>query len=169
VETGSDQILANYQKGTTTEQARRAFAAAHAAGLDTHAHLVLGGPGETPQTIANTLKFVKELDPSTASFGILTPYPGTLLFDMVAEKHPEIKDGTSSNMANLHVQGFYSEAICGMNSRELEKAVVKAYRSFYWRPAYLLKRLAGIRSLEECMVLLLAGLSVFSFSLTGEK
>lgn len=169
VETGSDQILANYKKGTTTAQARRAFAAAHAAGLDTHAHLVLGGPGESAETIANTLKFVKELDPSTASFGILTPYPGTELFDMVAEQHPEIKDGTSSNMENLHVQGFYSEAICGMNSLELSKAIVKAYRSFYWRPTYLVKRLARIRSLEELVVLVLAGLSVFSFSLTGEK
>lgn len=169
VETGSDQILANYKKGTTTAQARRAFAAAHAAGLDTHAHLVLGGPGETAETIAHTLKFIKELDPSTASFGILTPYPGTELFDMVAERHPEIKDGTSSNMENLHVQGFYSEAICGMNSKELERAIVKAYRSFYWRPTYLAKRLARIRSLEELVVLILAGLSVFSFSLTGEK
>ncbi|MFZ5587078.1 MAG: B12-binding domain-containing radical SAM protein [Thermodesulfobacteriota bacterium] len=169
VETGSDRILANYKKGTTTAQARRAFALAKAVGLDTHAHLVLGGPGETAETIADTLRFVKDLDPSTASFGILTPYPGTELFDMVAEKHPEIKDGTSSNMENLHVQGFYSEAICGMNSRELERAIVKAYRSFYWRPSYLAKRLTRIRSLEELMVLLLAGLSVFSFSLTGEK
>jgi radical SAM superfamily enzyme YgiQ (UPF0313 family) len=88
VETGNAEILRNYRKGTTIEQARNVFADARLEGLDTHAHIVLGGPGESPETLKQTLAFVKELNPTTASFGLLTPYPGTELFRMVADMYP---------------------------------------------------------------------------------
>lgn len=169
VETGSDEILKNYKKGITTAQTKEAFRLAQQAGLDTHAHLVIGGPGETPETIDNTIEFVKKLNPTTASFGILTPYPGTELFDLVASKHPEICDGSDSTMANLHTEGFYSESICGLMGPELSRAVVRAYRRFYFRPQYLFRRLVAIRSLEELMILIIAGTNIFQFSLSGNK
>ena len=111
VETGNDHILRNYRKGTTVAQCRKVFADAHSVGLETHAHIVLGGPGESAETLGRTIAFVKELAPTTASFGLLTPYPGSELFDGVAAHHPEITDGTDSNMDNLHVSGFYSQDI----------------------------------------------------------
>lgn len=169
VETGSDEILRNYRKGTTTDQAREVFAMAHQVGLETHAHIVIGGPGESRETIRKTIEFVKELDPTTASFGILTPYPGSPLFEMVAQQHPEIRDGSSSTMSNLHTEGFYSQAICDMPGNELSEAVTMAYRSFYLRPSYPFKQLARIRSLEQFMILLVAGLNIFKFSLSGKK
>ncbi len=169
VETGNDHILANYKKGTTTSQAVQAFRYAREVGLNTHAHIVFGGTGETSETIKKTIKFVNKLKPSTASFGILTPYPGTKLFEMVADAHPEIMDGSESNMENLHVDGFFSESVCGMRGEDLSKWIVKAYRSFYWRPSYLLERLAKISNKDEFMNMAIAGLNIFQFSLTGEK
>jgi len=169
VETASDELLATYQKGTSRAQTVQAFQLAKAAGLDTHAHLVFGGPGETPATIRETIDFIKQLAPTTASFGILTPYPGTKLFDMVRQKHPEIGDGTSSNMANLHVAGFYSEALCGMSGDELSRWIVKAYREFYLRPRYVLGKLAKIRSVEELFALSVAGSNILQFALSGRK
>lgn len=169
VETGSDAILRNYAKGTTCDQARQVFRMAHETGLDTHAHVMFGGPGESAATIDETIRFTKELDPTTVSFGIITPYPGTPLFERVAAVHPEIKDGSDSNMENLHVSGFYSEALCGLDSAYLSRRVVGAYRAFYLRPSYLFKRLRGIRSLEELMILTVAGLNIFQYTLSGEK
>jgi len=169
LESGCDELLQAYRKGTTAAQAERAFAAAREAGLEIHAHLIFGGPGESLATIGRTLDFVKKLQPTTASFGILTPYPGTELFDRVAEARPEIRDGSGSNMDNLHVQGFFSEVICGLPAGELSRAVTRAYRRFYWRPPYLWERLTSVRSRDRLMVLLLAGLNIFRFSLTGEK
>ncbi|NLE60866.1 MAG: B12-binding domain-containing radical SAM protein, partial [Planctomycetes bacterium] len=99
----------------------------------------------------------------------LTPYPGTSLFEMVAEKRPEIRDGSDSNMENLHVEGFYSDAICQMKGEELSRAVIKAYRRFYLRPWYLLERLFSSRSVEELMIQTIAGLNVFQFALSGRK
>jgi anaerobic magnesium-protoporphyrin IX monomethyl ester cyclase len=169
VESGNDEILRNYKKGTNQAQIRKAFAAAQSAGLDTHAHLVFGGPGETLETIDQTIGFVKELKPTTASFGILTPYPGSKLFDMVVQQHPEIQDGTDSNMDNLHVQGFFNESLCNIGTTHLSRAVVRAYRKFYLRPSYLARRMFAIRSIEEFMVLFVAGLNVFQYALTGDK
>jgi anaerobic magnesium-protoporphyrin IX monomethyl ester cyclase len=169
VESGCDEMLQAYHKGTTTLQAEEAIRLAKEAGLETHAHFVLGGPGETPETIKRTIAFARRLNPTSASFGILTPYPGTKLFSMVAEKHPEIRDGSDSNMDNLHVQGFYSESICKMRGEELSKWVVRAYRQFYLRPQYLLGRLLKVRSLEEMIIQAIAGLNILQFSVTGEK
>lgn len=169
VETGDDEILKVYRKGATCEQAREAFQAARNVGLATHAHIIFGGPGETPETVEKTIRFVKSIRPSLASFGILTPYPGTSLFEMVAEKRPEILDGSDSNMENLHVEGFYSDAICGMTGQDLSRAVITAYRKFYLRPLYLLGRLFSSRSMEELMIQTIAGLNVFQFAFTGRK
>ncbi len=169
VETGNDEILRNYRKDTTVAQARQAFRDAADAGLDTHAHIVLGGPGETPETLAKTLAFAKELNPTTVSFGLLTPYAGTELFRRVEEKHPEIRDGSGSNMTNLHVDGFFSESVCGMDGKTLNKWLLRCYRSFYARPSYLIRRLMGIRSLNQAAVLFIAGLNIFKFAYSGKK
>jgi radical SAM superfamily enzyme YgiQ (UPF0313 family) len=169
VETGSDALLANYRKGTTTAQARQVFAWAREVGLDTHAHIVFGGPGETAQTMDRTIEFVKEIGATTASFGILTPYPGTELFNMVAAQSRAIGDGSGSTMENLHVSGFFSEEICGIPGPELLAWITKAYRRFYLRPGYLVRRLTSIRGKDEFVALTIAGLNVLRFALTGEK
>ncbi len=169
VETGVDDILRNYKKGVTCEQAEAAFRLAREVGLATHAHIILGGPGETPGTIEKTIRFAKRIRPATASFGIVTPYPGTELFESVAKKRPEIADGSASNMANLHIQGFYSEEICRMSSQQLSRAVVRAYRKFYLRPVYLANRLFSSRSVEELMIQAIGGFNVLLFALTGRK
>lgn len=169
VETGSDKLLGCYRKGTTIAQAEEAFRIAVDVGLDTHAHVIFGGEGETPDTIRQTIKFVLKLAPTTATFGILTPYPGSDLFEQVAKSHPEISDGTDSNMENLHVDGFYSDCICGMDGVTLSKAVTGAYRRFYFRPSYLFKRLSSVRSLDQLMVLCIAGMNIIHFSLSGKK
>lgn len=169
VETGSNQMLKNYQKGTTVAQAEAAFRWTHEVGLETHAHMIIGGPGESHNTIDKSVDFVKRLDPTTVSFGIVTPYPGTKLFDMVADIQPEICDGSDSTMQNLHTEGFYSEAICALTGKELSRAVVRAYRSIYLSPNYLLKRIKGISSIEHFTILAIAGMNILTFSITGKK
>ncbi|QGY39359.1 radical SAM protein [Pseudodesulfovibrio cashew] len=169
VETGSDDIMRAYKKGITVAQTREAFRLCHKVGLDTHAHLVVGGPGESRESIETTIKMVKEIDPSTASFGILTPYAGTELFNRVAAEHPEIRDGSDSNMENLHVSGFYSESVCGVPGETLSRWVLKCYRSFYLRPSYIWKRLRSIESLDELVMLAIAGSNILQFAIKGEK
>lgn len=170
VETGSQELLDNYKKGTTIEQAVETFRNAREIGIDTHAHIIFGGPGETLDTIENTVDFVSNrLRATTATFGILTPYPGTEIFDRVAEMHPEIWDGSDSTMENLHTTSFYTESLCGIPGDVLSKQVVKAYRQFYLRPSYFARRVASLRSFEELMINVIAGLNVTQFAVSGKK
>ncbi|MCH2663166.1 hypothetical protein MK139_02415, partial [bacterium] len=48
-------------------------------------------PGETDQTIEQTIDFIKDLNPTTVTFGILTPFPGTPIFEELAQEMPEIR------------------------------------------------------------------------------
>lgn len=169
VETGSDQLLLNMKKGTTVSQCVEAFRAAHEVGIDTHAHIIFGGPGETERTVLDTIEFVKKIDPATASFGILTPYPGTEFFDMVAEQYPELGDGTMCDMEKLHTTVFYNTAVCDIGPERLQKLLVKAYRSFYFRPGYIFRWLGRIGSFDELMRLAVAGSNIAQFSLTSRK
>lgn len=169
VESGNQGILNNIKKGTTLEQTRKAFDLCRRLKMDTHAHIMLGCPGETVETIRQTIRFVKEIDPTTVSFGIHTPYPGTELFEAVALKHPEIKDGSLAAMEKLHITGFFNESFTDLTKEELERWVKKAYRDFYFRPSYILKRLSSLNSFDELMRLVVAGSNIFNFGLKGKN
>jgi len=170
VETGTQQLLDNVHKGTTLEQARKVFKWAHEIGIDTHAHTMLGLPGENVCTLKQTINFIMEINPTTATFGICTPYPGTPLFKEVQEKAPEIMDGSGIDLKKLHTSGYYNQYFTKLSPEELEKYVRLAYRKFYFRPSYVLKWLMKINNLDQLKRIMLAGSNVFSFGMAkGEK
>lgn len=165
VESGVQQILDNIKKGINIGQTRETFKLAHEVGINTHAHIMLGCPGDTRDTIDATISFVKEIDPTTVTFGICTPYPGTALFDEVAHKNRDIQDGSSCGLNVVHEHAFYNEYFTDLSSEELEKAVTQAYRSFYFRPKYVLKTLSKVRDLGDLKRIILAGSNVFEFGM----
>lgn len=168
IESGNQEILDRMRKGYKVEQAREIFKVANKIGMNTHAHVMLGNPGDTRETIQDTIDFVLELNPTTATFGICTPYPGTPLFAEVAEKHPDILDGTTSNLEKLHVEGIFNELYCDVGSEELGKLVKSAYRQFYMRPSYIFNTaFKQIRSLNDIQRVSLAGTRVLDFSIRG--
>ncbi|MBN1866087.1 radical SAM protein [Candidatus Sumerlaeota bacterium] len=168
VESGVQEILDRSRKGTRIEQTREVFGWARQAGVETHAHVMLGMPGETEETIETTVRFVLEIDPTTVTFGLCTPYPGTPLFDEVAARHPEIGDGSATDLANLHVGALYNEHYTHVSSEYLEKAVRRAYRRFYLRPRYFWRTLRRVRTFDDVKRFTLAGVQVLDFSARGE-
>jgi radical SAM superfamily enzyme YgiQ (UPF0313 family) len=79
VESGNSQILKTIQKGITREQVVEAVNMCRRTGVTAHASFILGLPGETPQTIRETLDFGEELKALGLSYGfhLLAPFPGT--------------------------------------------------------------------------------------------
>lgn len=168
VESGVQEILDRMRKGYRLEQARAVFSWADKLRLNTHAHIMLGNPGETAETIRETMKFALELKPTTASFGICTPYPGTPLFDMVKERFPEIEDGSASNLAKLHIEGIFNEHYTFLKREELRNYARSAYKKFYLRPGYWLQsiktQIQGARDIKRVTV---AAANVFDYIFTG--
>jgi radical SAM superfamily enzyme YgiQ (UPF0313 family) len=165
VESGDQQILNNVKKGITTKNTIKTYRWAHEVGMDTHAHMMLGMPGETRKTIEKSINFALKIDPTTVSFGICTPYAGTPLYYEVLKKNKEIRDGSALNLRDLHETSFYNKYFTSLTDKELEKYVKKAYRRFYLRPSYLFRFLLRIKDLDELRRVMLAGSNVFSFSL----
>lgn len=76
-ESGSQKVLDGMHKGITLEQSRKFNAAAKKAGMRVHGCFMVGNPGETKETMMETLNFAKSLRMDTAQFFPLIVYPGT--------------------------------------------------------------------------------------------
>jgi len=165
VESGVQRILDNVKKGISADMTVKTFKWAHEVGMDTHAHMMLGMPGDTKKTIMQSIRFAKMIDPTTVSFGICSPYAGTPLFNEVLEQNPQIKDGSSLDFTRLHEKSYFNKYFTNLTEKELDKSVKIAYRKFYFRPSYVLKWLPRINNMDEFRRVLLAGSNVFSFTL----
>ena len=167
VESGVQEILDNVKKGITVERTRQVFKWIHEVGLDTHAHCMVGMPGETKETLERTFRFVMEIKPTIVTFGICTPYPGTPLFEELLEKYPELKekvgDGSSSDLENLHTSSFFNEYFQDLTPEELSGAIRRIYRRFYMRPSYVLGWLFRMTSFSQFKRVTMAGAEVFDF------
>jgi len=167
VESGVQRILDNINKGIKAELTKKTFKWANSLGMETHAHVMLGCIGESWSTVNQTIGFVKSIKPTTVTFGAFTPYPGTEIFEKVRKKVPHIGDGSACDLSKVHSAGYYSYMFSDMTSKEVGRAVHKAYREFYLRPSYVLGRLKSMRSLDEFRRIVSAGLEVMSYSMGG--
>jgi radical SAM superfamily enzyme YgiQ (UPF0313 family) len=85
IESGNEQILKQAHKGYKMEQAYRALRWAHAAGIKNWGYFIIGLPGETVETIQETIAVSKALPLDIALFHVAAPYPGTPFFFEVVE------------------------------------------------------------------------------------
>jgi radical SAM superfamily enzyme YgiQ (UPF0313 family) len=143
-ESGVQKNLNTIRKGATLDQIRAAVGAAKAAGLHVTVPFMFGIPGETFEDALETIDFAVSLNPDLANFHAITPFPGTPLHDRAAEY------GTVSR--DLRDFTFQRAAFVphSMTRDEILKARQLAFRKFYSRPSFLLRRLIAIRSLEDC-------------------
>ena len=82
IESGDPEVLKRIKKGATIDVSRRAVGCARAAGLRVGGNFIIGHPGETPETARRTIRFAVELNCDFNAFGIMTPYPGTQVYEM---------------------------------------------------------------------------------------
>jgi len=80
VESGDPRILSGISKGITLEEIERAFTLTKKAGMRTLASFMIGNLEEDRESIENSLKFFKKIDPDYGGFAIATPFPGTALY-----------------------------------------------------------------------------------------
>jgi len=144
VESGSQEILRIIKKGITLKQVEEAFRICRKVGIKTQAFFLFGIPGETWQTINKSIKFAKKIKPDSAQFAIAIPHPGTELYEICKKngwlKYRKWEDFSACN--SLIETGKLSR-------KDLEKARIKAYRRFYFRPAYILSTALKIKNLND--------------------
>ena len=116
VETGSPRILKDIDKRITLEQIAEGIALAKRAGIETACFFMMGFPGETDADRRLTLEFAKKLDPTYASFHIVSPYPGT----------PLHQGGTWNQL-------YPESAVNGHELDRLKRWEGEVYRRYYLR------------------------------------
>jgi radical SAM superfamily enzyme YgiQ (UPF0313 family) len=146
VESGVEEILKNMKKGATAEQARIAVRQTKEAGIEVLTHIIFGLPGETMETIKETIKYVKELDPDYAQFYCAIPFPKTEL-EAMGKKEGWI---TTEDYAKYELNQPILN-MPGMSIEQLQEARKLAYRSFYLRPSYIFKRLRKIKGFGDLL------------------
>jgi hopanoid biosynthesis associated radical SAM protein HpnJ len=141
-ESGDAQILKNIKKGATLERARQFTKDAHKLGLVIHGDFILGLPGETRETIQNTITFAKELDVETIQVSVAHAYPGTELYDYA------VKNGFMVNGNKMVDEGGHQLAHIqypGLPADEILHSVHRFYDEYYFRPK------AAFRILRKAM------------------
>jgi len=129
-ESGNQKILNNVKKGIRLDTARRFTRDAKALGIKIHGTFILGLPGETQETIQQTMHFAGEIDPDTIQVSIAAPYPGTELFRQAVE------NGWLSGEALVDDRGAQVSALSypHLLSTEISRSTEEFYRRFYFRP-----------------------------------
>ena len=130
-ESGDPQILKNIKKGATVERARDFVKDCHDLGLTIHGDFILGLPGETKESIRNTINFAKSLDVETIQVSIAHAYPGTEFYDYAKQHGFIINDGKmvdegGHQLAHIEYPGLPTEYVLEM--------VHRFYDEYYFRP-----------------------------------
>ena len=139
VESGNQDILDSViHKQLTLDQVRSAFVAAKTVGMETIGFFMVGMPGETEQTMEETIRFACELDPLVANFSIATPFPGTEMYDMVQENGRILADNWDDF---VFFEGKARFEYPNLPAELVERKWKEAYRRFYLRPHRVLRTL----------------------------
>jgi hopanoid biosynthesis associated radical SAM protein HpnJ len=129
-ESGNQQILNNIRKGVRLDVARRFTRDCKALGIAIHGTFILGLPGETRETIQETIRFACDIDPDTIQVSLAAPYPGTALHDQAR------REGWLAAERLVDETGMQVSALSypHLPQSEIFQSMDEVYRRFYFRP-----------------------------------
>ena len=161
-ELGNQQILHNIKKGMLVEVARRFTKDCHDLGIVIHGTFILGLPGESKETIEETIRFAKEINPHTIQVSLAAPYPGTFLYKQAQDNnwlHHEDEDLLTDLGTQIAPLSYPH-----LSHTEIFDSVETFYKQFYFR-APKIAAIVGemVRSPEMMKRRLREGVEFFRF------
>ena len=137
-ESGNQQILINIKKGLRVERAKRFAADCRDLGITVHGTFILGLPGETKETIRETIEFAREVNPHTIQVSVAAPYPGTELYRQ-AHENGWLPGADDSGASLVSEDGTQLAALSypGLGHTEILDSVDTFYRRYYFRAGKL--------------------------------
>jgi radical SAM superfamily enzyme YgiQ (UPF0313 family) len=160
IESANEQILKKAAKGYRLEQAPRALKWAHEAGIQNTGYFIIGLPGETVETIKETMALSKKLPLDTALFHVAAPYPGTPFFFEVLENN-WFRPGTQWEAVDMDQSTVLDYP--GLKAEELLYWQKRAFREWAFRPGPILTYLKGITGPEVLKSAVEVGLQTLSW------
>ncbi|HIH61265.1 MAG TPA: B12-binding domain-containing radical SAM protein [Methanobacteriales archaeon] len=135
IESGSQRVLNLMNKKITLRQSEDAVKIAKDLGIEVMASFMFGYPGETPAEMDKTIDFSIKLDPDYAQYSILTPFPGTPIYQKLEKKGLIEKDWEKYTVLDLVIK--YERF--GLSRKIVKRKLFEAYFKFYRRLSYYIK------------------------------
>jgi len=141
VESGNEEMLKKMRKNCSVDKAIKIFPLVRASGIKSSIYFLIGFPWDTPMTMKDNIRLAKRIDPDFIEIFYVYPFPGTELYDFAVQNNL-LKKGEIPKAAYSHpaMPGLY------MTAQEFNKWRKKILRSFYLRPAYILRTLIRAKS-----------------------
>jgi len=161
-ESGNQQILYNIKKGMRIDVAEKFTGDCHELGIQIHGTFILGLPGESTETIRETVEFAKRINPHTIQVSLAAPYPGTFLYNQAVQNgwldaaNAELVDDHGIQIAPLHYPH--------LSHKEIFDSLESFYRAFYFRPSKIASIVGEmVRSSDMMKRRLREGVEFFQF------
>jgi len=160
-ESGNQQILHNIKKGLLVDVAKRFSKDCRELGIVVHGTFILGLPGETRETIQETLAFAKEVNPHTIQVSLAAPYPGTFLYKQAKENgwfasDVDLLTDDGTQIAPLNYPH--------LGHTEIFESVEDFYKKFYFRPSKIMEIVGEMLTSRDMLVRRLReGVEFFQF------
>jgi hopanoid biosynthesis associated radical SAM protein HpnJ len=159
-ESGNEQILKNIKKGVTKEQAIQFVKHCKELGITIHGAFIMGLPGETRETIRETIDYAKKLDLESIQVSLASPYPGTEFWEQCKREGWIASENYIDNSGHQMCVINYPH----LSNQEIFDAVELFYNKFYFRPKYILRSIGKmIVNSEERKKLLKEGRQYLSY------
>ncbi|MFQ5611121.1 MAG: B12-binding domain-containing radical SAM protein [Anaerolineae bacterium] len=160
IESGSKEVLKRARKGIDPAKTERALRWAKQAGIKNFGYFIIGLPGETAETIRQTIAFAKRLPLDFAIFHIAAPYPGTPFFYEVVE-NGWFRPGT--NWEEIDMDGSTVLDYGHLSAEALEYWQKRATREWALRPGPILSAFRSLNTWAGFKSAVDAGLQTLSF------
>lgn len=138
-ESGNDQILKNIKKGINAAQSLQFVKDCKRAGIKVHADFIIGLPGETRETIKETIKYAKEMDPETLQVSVAHAYPGTEMYEWFRDNGVILNTTMSDELGQQLPMANFPH----LSGAEMLDWVHKFYDEYYFRPKPIYRIVKG--------------------------
>lgn len=162
IESANEQILKRAHKGYRKQQAYDALRWAKAAGIKNWGYFIIGLPGETVETIQETMAYSKSLPLDIALFHIAAPYPGTPFFFEVVE-NGWFRPGTKWEEVDMDQSTVLDYHETGLTAEQLEYWQKRATREWSFRPGPMLTFVKGLNTWEGFKSAVSVGVQTLKF------
>lgn len=159
IESGNQGVLDSVRKGIRLEQARNAMKLLKKFRMKSVGYFIIGVPGETKETIEDTIRFAIELDLDYAQFSKATPFPGTAMYDQLKIQNRIVARSWDDYDCFLKSGPLFIHD--NLSSEEIDKRLDEAYRRFFLRPKCIIRHLAAIDSPRGAANLLKNALRIY--------
>lgn len=137
IESGDEEVLKASKKQLKLDDVRTAVNAAKKAGVETFGFFMMGLPGETEKSLKRTIDFACSLNLDIAKFDITIPYPGTAYYNELSSNGFIVSHDWDKYIVH-GTEKIYNHPNLSWDA--LEKYYKMAFKKFYLRPSYMLKR-----------------------------